>query len=95
MHINKIKATKLGKEYKINFEVVPFDEWHFGLNVELEHGNKFGAITNVTNDNLQVTAKIVVAHLLEDPRYYHFLKRMEDTRKKYWKTRKIPNIFYF
>jgi hypothetical protein len=93
MYIKKSQAERLGKHFQINFEVVPFEEWHHGLNVELEHGSKFVSLTNVTNNALKQTAKIVMAHLIEDPRYYHYLKKMEDKRDKYWSTRTKPNIF--
>jgi len=33
----KAESRKLGKLYKIDFDVVPFDEWHAGLCIELEH----------------------------------------------------------
>jgi hypothetical protein len=63
MKINIRQAQKLAKQYQINLEQINFDEWHYGLNVELEHGKKFGIITNITNNNLSLTAKIVIAHL--------------------------------
>jgi hypothetical protein len=41
-----------------------------GINVELEHG-KINPKTNVTNDDLEFTAKIALAHLSEFPNYYN------------------------
>lgn len=41
-----------------------------GLNVELEHG-KVNPLTNVTNDDLLLTGKIALAHLMEYPNYYN------------------------
>lgn len=41
-----------------------------GLNIELEHG-LINKSTNVTNDNLLLTAKIALAHLKEFPNYYN------------------------
>jgi len=93
MYIKKSQAERLGKRFNINFDVVPFDEWHHGLNVELEHGSRFGSLTNVTHDALKETARIVIAHLIEDPRYYYFLKKMEEKRDKYWSSRTKPDIF--
>ncbi|MFM2393764.1 MAG: hypothetical protein RLZZ546_1746 [Bacteroidota bacterium] len=93
MYIRKNQAERLGLKYNINLEVVPFEEWHDGLNIELEHGKKHGSITNITNDSLGDTAKIVIAHLIEDPRYYYFLKKQEIKREKYWSKRMKPHIF--
>lgn len=93
MKITKNKALILASIFGINLEVVPVKEWIFGLNVELEHGKKLGVITNISGDNLLMTAQIVIAHLIEDPRYYKFLKRMEEQRDSYWKLRKKPDIF--
>ena len=41
-----------------------------GLNIELEHGT-INQKTNVTNDDLEKTAKIALAHLNEFPNYYN------------------------
>ena len=41
-----------------------------GINVELEHGT-INPNTNVTNDDLIMTAKIALAHLNEFPNYYN------------------------
>lgn len=41
-----------------------------GLNIELEHG-KINPLTNVTNDDLIMTGKIALAHLMEYPNYYN------------------------
>lgn len=93
MKITKDQAKKLGEKFKINFKIINFDEWIFGLNIELEHGKYFGKTTNITNNNLNLTAKIVIAHLLEFPNYYYYLKKMEERGEKYWKDKNKPNIF--
>lgn len=41
-----------------------------GINIELEHG-KTNPLTNVTNDDLMMTGKIALAHLMEYPNYYN------------------------
>lgn len=48
-----------------------------GMNVEREHGSRFGRVTNVTHDSAKITAKIALAHLLEDHDYYKKLAAME------------------
>jgi len=44
------------------------DEFHMGMNVEMEH-------KDVTNGNVVMTAKIAAAHLTENPKYYTLLKK--------------------
>ena len=41
-----------------------------GINIELEHGN-INPLTNVTNNDLIMTGKIALAHLMEYPNYYN------------------------
>ena len=84
--ITKTTAIILAKKYNINLDIIPIDEFLFGLNVELEH-------RNITHGNYKITTKIVIAHLLEDPRYYYFLRKLEQRREKYWSTKTKPNIF--
>ena len=93
MKINIKQAEKLAKHFKINLDVINFSEWHYGLNVELEHGKKFGKITNITNDNLLLTAQIVIAHLNEFPDYYKRLLKLENSADKFWSTKKKQSIF--
>lgn len=92
MKVTKNQAKKLGKHFNINFDIIDLEEWTYGLNVELEHGKKFGIITNITNNNLIMTGQIAIAHLIEFPDYYKRLKKMESSAEKYWNNKKI-NIF--
>ncbi len=62
-------------EYAANILNVKFDkftkeEFLDGINIELEHG-RVDQRTNVTNDNLIITAKIALAHLNEYQNYYN------------------------
>lgn len=41
-----------------------------GLNIEIEHGFS-NMVTNVTNNDLLLTGKIALAHLMEYPNYYN------------------------
>jgi hypothetical protein len=91
--ILKKNALSLAKKFNINLDVVGLDQWIEGLNTELEHGNKFGNMTNITHNNNVITAMIVLAHLLEDPQYYIRLKKMEKESEKYWKGKIKPNIY--
>jgi hypothetical protein len=56
-----------------------------GIEVEYEHGT-INTITNITNDDPTMTAKIAAAHLYEDPYYYNGLEMMEEAPYEYWKT---------
>ena len=54
-----------------------------GINIELEHG-LVNPMTDVTNDDLIMTAKITLAHLNEFPNYYnkdYGLKKFEEYLK--------------
>lgn len=84
--ITKAQALKFGKLHKINFDVVPFDEWHAGINIEFEH-------QNVTHGSIEKTVLIAIAHLKEYPDYYKYLIKLEQAREKYWSTRTKPSIF--
>ena len=73
-------ANKLG----IKFDRFSIDDFLTGLNIELEHGT-VNPLTNVTNNNLETTAKIALAHLNEYSDYYnknYGLPAMEDALKK-------------
>lgn len=70
------KAT--GEKIGINWDEVPWDVDQFkrGMLVELEHG-LVDPETNVTNDDLEMTAKIAWAHLKELSDYYDRLAKIE------------------
>jgi hypothetical protein len=74
------EALRVGKELGINWSVVDLEQFRMGLEVELEHGVR-NAVTNVTSDDLLLTGKIALAHLLELPDYYTRLMRMEAEAK--------------
>ena len=54
----------------VSFEKFPLADFLRGINIELEHGT-VSPKTNVTNDDLIVTAKVALAHLNEFPNYYN------------------------
>lgn len=93
MKINRPEAIKLARKYKIDLDVIPIEEWQYGLNVELEHGSKLSKITNVTKNNKDMTSKIVISHLLENHQYYKYLKKMEEKMDKIWAKKNKPDIF--
>ena len=54
----------------IKFDKFSKEEFLEGLNIESEHGS-INKETNVTNDDLIMTAKIALAQLNEFPNYYN------------------------
>lgn len=92
MKVTKIQAERIGKKLGVDFDIIDVETLQAGMNVELEHGKVF-SLTNITNNNLELTAKIALAHLHEYPNYYKELEKMEDKLKKYWKGKRKPNIF--
>ncbi len=73
-------ATKLG----IDWGQFDLDQFHKGINVELEHGTRDPA-TNVTGNDPLLTGKIALAHLNEFPDYYDRLDKLEAEAKQHWK----------
>lgn len=82
-------AIKISKALNIDFSKEKFDlqQFYMGINVELEHGNKYPN-TNVTKNDPILTGKIALAHLQEFPDYYTRLKKLEEEATMYWKNRK-------
>lgn len=82
------EARRIGAEIGIDWATAPFDvkELQAGMGVELEHG-LHDALTNVTDDDPHITAKIAQAHLNEFPDYYTRLQRMEREAERYWAER--------
>jgi len=76
------EARRIGEQIGINWDQAPFDVEQFqkGMDVELEHG-LHDLLTNVTDDEPDVTGKIALAHLKEFPDYYTRLERMEEEAK--------------
>ena len=70
------EARAIGKKIGVDFKRVELNQFRMGLSTELEHG-VIDPETNVTNDNLEITAKIAWAHLKEIPDYYTHLAKME------------------
>jgi Protein of unknown function (DUF5661) len=80
------EARRVGEEIGIDWASAPFDvdQFRIGMNVELEHG-LHDPLTNVSDDDPHITAKIALAHLNEFPDYYTRLERMEEEAKRAWR----------
>ena len=63
-------AIKVSKLLNFTFDKFSISDFVIGLNIELEHGTR-NINTNVTDDDLEKTAKIALAHLEEFPDYYN------------------------
>jgi hypothetical protein len=84
-------ATNLANKVGLDLKKFPLKLWEFGINIELEHGKRSN-LTNVTNDNLLMTAKIALAHIIEFPDYYQRLAILEQDAEEYWKKNTKPDI---
>jgi hypothetical protein len=82
------EAGRVGEEIGIDWASAPFDvdQFRIGMNVELEHG-LHDPLTNVSDDDPHVTAKIALAHLNEFPDCYARLEQMEEDAKRDWQQR--------
>jgi hypothetical protein len=87
-HFTLEEARAAGERVGIDWAASRFDaeQLRIGMEVELEHGTH-DPETNVTEDDVDVTAKIARAHLNEFPDYYTRLAAMEAEAEAYWKTR--------
>jgi hypothetical protein len=79
------EAHAAGERIGIDWTTSRFDvdQFRMGMDVELEHGTQ-DVETNVTDDSVEVTAKIARAHLNEFPDYYSRLAVMEAEAEAYW-----------
>lgn len=78
------RARKAGEELGVDWNRIDPEELRRGMQVELEHGRRDPA-TDVTGDDMLLTAKIALAHLKEFPDYYVRLARMEEEAKAFWR----------
>ena len=76
------EARAAGERIGVDWDTSPFslEQFRMGLDVELEHGTR-GPETNVTDDDVIMTAQIARAHLNEFPDYYTRLAKMEAEAK--------------
>ncbi len=71
------EAKQIGEKIGIDFNTINIEQFRRGLEVEMEHGSRWGDETNVTKDDPEFTGKIAWAHLKEIPDYYTRLDKME------------------
>ncbi len=78
------EAHAYGEKLEIDWKKFDVEQFRMGMDVELEHGSTT-PLTNVTNSDPIMTAKIALAHLNEFPDYYTRLKKLETEAAAYWK----------
>ena len=71
------EAKAIGDKISIDWNEVDLEQFRMGLEVEMEHGSRWGDATNVTKDDPNFTGRIAWAHLKEIPDYYTRLAKME------------------
>jgi hypothetical protein len=76
-------AKMVGDSLGVDWKSIDVDQFRKGMDVELEHGTR-DPQTNVTDDDMHLTAKIAWAHLQEFPDYYDRLEAMEVEAEAYW-----------
>ena len=83
------EAREAGDRIGIDWATALFDaeQFRIGMDVELEHGIR-DPETDVTGDDVLVTAKIARAHLNEFPDYYTRLEKMEADAEAHWAERR-------
>ena len=79
------EARAAGERIGVDWGSSRFDleQFRMGMEVELEHGKR-DPRTNVTGDDVVMTAKIARAHLNEFPDYYTRLAKMEAQAEADW-----------
>jgi uncharacterized protein DUF5661 len=79
------QARVAGERIGIDWGTSEFgvEQFRMGMDVELEHGTH-DLETNVTDDDVTITAKIARAHLKEFRDYYSRLADMESEATAYW-----------
>jgi len=77
--VDRLERTAAGRA--ADGTLVSFEQLRKGMQVEREHG-LHDLLTNVTDDDPLVTAKIALAHLNEFPDYYTRLERMEQEARR-------------
>lgn len=75
-HFSVEQAKEIGEELGIDWSRFDVEQFHMGLNVELEHGTRDPS-TDVTGNDPILTGKIALAHLNEFSDYYTRLMKME------------------
>ena len=77
-------AKEIGDELGVDWSRYDLGEFRQGIKEEMEHGDMYGDIAKVHDNDYKIAAKITCAHLEEFPDYYQGLEEMEETHEQYW-----------
>ncbi|MDD2758510.1 MAG: hypothetical protein PHD72_04045 [Patescibacteria group bacterium] len=77
------EAKLIGEQLGVDWSRWDVEQFRHGMDIELEHGT-VSPVSNVTNDDPVMTAKIALAHLNEYADYYHRLDKMEAEAETFW-----------
>jgi hypothetical protein len=80
-HFTTEQALEIGNKLGVDWGRLNVEQFHMGLNVELEHGLN-SPTTDVTGNDSILTGKIALAHLNEFADYYSRLAKMESEAKE-------------
>lgn len=88
----KTQILDAAKKLHLNMELIPYETLKAGLIIELEHG-KINDKTNITDNDIIMTMKIVLAHLREGLAYYDLLEKLEKKLDKIRKKVGRPKLY--
>ena len=72
------RAKQIGDEIGVDWDLVDLGQFIEGIKEEMEHGNMYGSVAKVHDDDYVISARITYAHLIERPDYYTALAILED-----------------
>lgn len=78
------KAKEIGDKIGVDWARYDLGEFRQGIKEEMEHGNEYGPVAKVHDDDFTIAARIACAHLEEFPDYYQGLEAMEGKHEAYW-----------
>ncbi|MFA5197500.1 MAG: DUF5661 family protein [Patescibacteria group bacterium] len=82
-HFSGQEAKTIGDALGVDWTRWDIEQFRNGMDIELEHGTT-DLHTNITDNDVMLTGKIVLAHLNEFPDYYTRLEKMENEAEDFW-----------
>ncbi|MDD5692895.1 MAG: hypothetical protein PHU86_00210 [Patescibacteria group bacterium] len=82
-HFSGQEAKTIGDALGVDWTRWDIEQFRSGMDIELEHGTT-DLHTNITDNDVMLTGKIVLAHLNEFPDYYTRLEKMENEAENFW-----------
>ena len=85
---NPDEARRIGDSLSIDWRHANLDQFRMGLHRELEYVARDPEM-NVTDDDLRLTGRIVLAHLKEFPSYYTRFAELEAEAETHGSKRRV------